>query len=159
MPERADETPPSQWTLPRLRVDVDGEWYESDGRVTHPGVLKYLRRHLRRDADGYFIPAGVRVPVEVDDVPWVVVRIERVDERLRGTLNDGTEGDVDPGTLRIGPRDVPYCTVDGGRFEARLSRSATYQLLTMVEPVSDDGIEVLALGGRTYPLRSTGGSP
>ena len=68
--------PPTEWTLPDLRVDVDGEWWDDDVQITHPGVLANLRGNLRRDGDGYFIQTRVRIPVAVDDVPFVVTRVE-----------------------------------------------------------------------------------
>src|SRR3982074_67329 len=120
---------PETWQLPKLRVDVDGTWYDDDVEITHPGVLANLRGNLRRDAEGYFIQTRVRIPVTVDDVPWVVTRIERRGDRLHAILTDGTEPAVAPATLRIGARDVPYCTVKDGAFEARLSRAAAFQLL------------------------------
>ena len=123
----------SSWTLPKLRVDVDGSWYDDDVEIIHHGVLANLRGNLRRDADGYFIKTRVRIPVTVDDVPWVVTRIERRGERLHAILNDGTETVIDPATLRIGPADVPYCAVKDGVFAARLSRAATFQLLAFGE--------------------------
>src|SRR6266852_1488128 len=108
--------PESGWTLPDLRVDRDGEWYDDDVQITHAGVLANLRGNLRRDADGYFIQTRVRIPVEVADVPFVVGRIERSGETLHAWLNDGAEQDVDPATLRIGHDDVPYVAVKGGGF-------------------------------------------
>jgi hypothetical protein len=141
------------WTLPKLRVDVDGNWYDDDVEITHPGVRANLRGNLRRDAEGYFIQTRVRIPVTVDDVPWVVTRIERRGDRLHAILNDGTETAVDPATLRIGPADVPYCAVKDGAFEARLSRAATFQLLALGE--YDEGTDrgALRLGGRRYELK------
>jgi hypothetical protein len=145
-------TPPSEWTLPALRVDVDGEWHDGDVQITHPGVLANLRGNLRRDAAGYFIQTRVRIPVEVADVPFVVTRIEPRADALRAWLNDGTDQDVDPATLRIGPADVPYCAVKGGAFEARLSRAAAYQLLALAEYDERSGHGALRLGGREYSL-------
>lgn len=150
----AGETPidPS-WTLPKLRVDVDGNWHDDDVEITHPGVLANLRGNLRRDAEGYFIQTRVRIPVTVDDVPWVVTRIERRDDRLHAILNDGTETVVDPATLRIGSGDVPYCTVKDGAFEARLSRAAAFQLLGHGEYDERTEQGTLRLGGRRYELK------
>jgi hypothetical protein len=145
--------PPAEWKLPRLRVDVDGDWYDEDVEITHPGVLANLRSNLRRDAGGYFIQTRVRIPVEVEDVPWVVTRVESREERLRGLLNDGSEGDIDPATLRLGPGDVPYCPVKGGGFEARFSRAAAFQLLALAEYDEHTGAGRLRLGGREYALR------
>ena len=123
------ETPPSEWKLPKLRIDVDGDWFDDDVRVTHPGVLANLRGNLRKDADGHFIQTRVRIPVEVADAPFVVTRVKRRGEMLHLWLNDGSEEDVAAGQVRIGAADVPYAPVKQGAFEARLSRAAAYQLL------------------------------
>ena len=123
------ETPPSEWKLPKLRIDVDGDWFDGDVQITHPGILANLRANLRKDAGGHFIQTRVRIPVEVADAPFVVTRVERRGDMLRLWLNDGTEEDVAASAVRIGAADVPYIPVKQGAFEARLTRAATYQLL------------------------------
>ena len=145
-------TPPAEWKLPDLRIDVDGEWFDGDVQVTHAGILSNLRVNLRKDDQGYFIQTRVRIPVRVDDVPWLVTRLERRGDRLHAFLNDGTEETVDPATFRVGPGDVPYCAVKGGAFEARLSRAATFQLWALAEYDEASGRGALRLGGREYPL-------
>ena len=125
--------PASQWTLPDLRVDVNGDWYDSGVQVTHPGILANLRASLRRDAEGYFIQTRVRIPVQVDDVPFTVTRIEREAEGLGVWLNDDTRERIDPSTLRLGADAVPYCAVKAGAFEARLTRAAAHQLWAISE--------------------------
>lgn len=149
----AEETPPSQWRLPRLRIDVDGDWFDDDVLITHAGILANLRSQLKRDAEGYFIQTRVRIPVEVEDAPFVVTRIERRGETLHAFLSDGTEADVDAATLRVGLDDVPYCAVKGGAFEARLSRAAAFQLLALADYDERTGRGALRLAGREYPLR------
>jgi uncharacterized protein len=145
-------TLPTGWTLPDLRVDADGEWYDGDIQVTHPGILANLRENLKKDADGYFIQTRVRIPVRVDDVPWVVTRLERRGDALHAFLNDATEQAIDPASVRLGGGDVPYCGVKAGTFEARFSRAATFQLLAMAEYDEASGRGALRLGGRDYPL-------
>ena len=145
------------WTLPKLRIDVDGNWYDDDVEITHHGVLANLRGNLRRDAEGHFIQTRVRIPVIVDDAPWVVTRVERRGDRLHAILNDGTETLIDPATLRIGASDVPYCTVKDGAFVARLSRAATYQLLALGEYDELTERGTLRLGARRFEL--TAGRP
>jgi hypothetical protein len=147
----APDALPAGWRLPRLRIDVDGDWYDDDVQITHPGILANLRGNLRRDAGGYYIQTRVRIPVEVADAPLVVQRLERQGDRLRAWLNDGGEQDVDPGTLRIGAGHVPYCTVRDG-FDARFSRAAAYQLLSLAEYDEGSGRGALRLGGREYAL-------
>jgi hypothetical protein len=151
--QKPDAPLPSEWRLPRLRVDVDGDWLDDEVAITHAGILANLRSLLKRDAQGYFIQTRVRIPVEVEDVPFVVSRIERRGEILHAFLNDGTEAEVDPTSLRVGSDDVPYCAVKGGAFEARLSRAATFQLLAMADYDEATGRGALRLGGREYPLR------
>ena len=73
----APDTPPSEWKLPKLRIDVDGEWFDDDVQITHPGILANLRGNLRKDAEGHFIQTRVRIPVEVADAPFVVTRVQR----------------------------------------------------------------------------------
>jgi hypothetical protein len=140
------------WKLPELRVDVDGEWWDEGIQVTHPGVLANLRGNLRKDGDGYCIQTRVRIPVRVDDVPWVVTRLERRGDGLHAFLNDASEEAVNPATIRLGPGDVPYCTVKGGAFEARFSHAAAFQLLALAEYDEASGRGALRLGGREYPL-------
>ena len=147
------DRPNAEWRLPKLRIDVDGDWFDDDVEVTHPGVLANLRANLRRDAQGYFIQTRVRIPVDVADAPLVVVRFERSDGGFVAFLNDGTQERVEPAALRIGPRDIPYCAVRNGTFEARFSRAAAYQLLGMAEYDERTGRGVLRHGARGYELR------
>ncbi len=144
---------PAGWTLPRLRVDAAGDWFDGDEQVTHPGILSNLRASLCRDQDGYFIQTRVRIPVQVDDAPVVVERIEAAGSALQAILNDGSEAPVDPETIRIGRGDVPYCRVKGSAFEARLSRAAAFQLLALAHYDERTGRGTLRFGGADIPLR------
>ena len=146
------ENPEPGWTLPNLRVDREGDWYDDDVQVTHGGILSNLRANLRKDAEGYFIQTRVRIPVRVDDVPWVVTRVEPRGDRLHAVLNDGSEADVEATTVRLGAGDVPYCAVKG-EFEARFSRAATFQLLALAEYDEATGRGTLKLGEHRIALR------
>jgi hypothetical protein len=144
---------PSTWTLPRLRIDCDGAWYHEGEEVTHEGMLADLRSALRRDGRGHFLQVGpVRVPVEVDGAPFVVLRAERDGDRLMLTLNDLTREALRPDTLRFDAGSVPYCRVKGGRFEARWSRAAAYQLLRDVHRDEPGATAILHVGARRHPL-------
>jgi hypothetical protein len=145
---------PSEWTLPRLTVNPEGEWLHEGQEITHPGILANLMRSLRRDAAGYFIQAGrVRVPVEVADVPFVVVRVEPQGTALRLTINDETHETLDPPTLRLTAAGIPYCRIKGGQFEARLSRAAAYQLGQLIDYDEATGTAVLKVGGTAHLVR------
>jgi hypothetical protein len=148
---------PSGWKLPKLRIGRDGEWFDDDVEITHAGILANLRDNLRRDADGYFIQTRVRIPVVVDDVPWIVTRVTVQGDRLHVVLNDGSEQDVDPATLRLAAGDVPYCRVTRGpdatrTFEARFARPAAFQLLAMADYDEASGRGTLRVGEREITL-------
>ena len=141
------------WKLPNLRIDPDGDWYDDDVQVTHPGILANLRGNLRRDADGYFIQTRVRIPVKVDDTPFVIMRVERRADELHGWLNDGTDEALDPASLRLGKGDAPYATVKAHAFGARFTRAAAWQLLQIADYDEASGTGTLRLGGAEWPLR------
>jgi hypothetical protein len=144
---------PDGWTIPDFRVDTEGDWYDGTVQITHPGVLANLRGNIRHDAGGYFIQTRVRIPVRVDDAPFVVTRVERRDDGLRLLLNDGTAEGLDPATLRLGPGDIPYAAVKQRAFEARFNRAAAWQLLTLAEYDEASGAGTLRLRGGEWPLR------
>ena len=144
---------PAGWTLPRLRITRDGEWLHEDVEVTHPGILANLRSNLRQDEAGAYLQVGpVRVPVELADTPYVVVRVEMADAGAAVILNDLSREPLDLDTLAFGPGDIPYCRVLGGRFEARFSRGAAWELLQHLEHDPDTGATDLVLPGLRRPI-------
>jgi len=144
---------PSTWTLPRLRIDRDGAWYHDDAEVTHAGILASLRDGLRVDERGHFLQIGpARLPVEVEDAPFVVERVERDGDGLTATLNDLSREPLALDTLRVDERGIPRCRVKAGRFAGRFSRAATYQLLQHVEPGVGGAPAAVVLAGRRHPL-------
>lgn len=144
---------PDNWKLPDLRIDRDGDWYDEGVQVTHPGILANLRGNLRRDGDGYFIQTRVRIPVKVDDAPFVVTRVERRGDELHAYLTDGADERLDPASLRLGADEVPYASVKQGAFDARFSRAAAWQLLQIADYDEASGTGTLRLRGTEWPLR------
>jgi hypothetical protein len=142
---------PSTWRLPRLRIDREGIWFHDDAEVTHAGIVASLRESLQVDEQGHFLQVGpARVPVEVEDAPFVVERVEVQGDQLVATLNDLTREPMALETLRVDGRGIPRCRVKAGRFDARLGRAATYQLLQHVETAAGAEAAVLVLGGRRH---------
>ncbi len=120
-------------SLPRFRIGRDGDWFSEDGAITHEGIVAHLRENLKEEDGRYFVQAGRwRLPVEVEDTPFTVVRVEAGAEGTSVLLNDGSRERLDPSTLRFAEGEVPYCRVKGGRFPARLARAAAHQLLNLI---------------------------
>jgi hypothetical protein len=149
----APSDPSASWTLPRLAIDADGAWLSEGVEVTHPGILANLRSNLRQDDAGAYLQVGpVRVPVELADTPYVVVRVEMADAGATVILNDLSREALDLDTLVFGPGDIPYCRVLGGRFEARFNRGAAWELLQHVEHDPETGATDLVLPGLRRPI-------
>ena len=149
---------PSTWKLPHLGITRDAAWLHDGEEVTHAGILAALWSGLRVDAAGHYLQIGpLRVPVEVEDAPFVVLRVEDEGDRLMLTLSDLGREPLAPDALRFAPGGVPYCRVKDGRFDARLSRAATYQLLRHVEPDVDQDSATLVIGGARYRLPGLAG--
>jgi hypothetical protein len=143
---------PSAWTLPRLAITRDGAWLHEGVEVTHPGIVASLWSGLRVDAGGHHLAVGRhRIPVEVEDAPFVVVRLEREGGRLIVTLVDGTREGLDPRALEL-RGDVPYARVREGRFTARFSRAAAWQLWQLVEYDEARDTATLTLAGQAHPI-------
>jgi len=102
--------------------------------VSHEGILASLRQGLQVDSAGHFLQIGsVRVPVEVEDAPFVVVRFETEGEGWALWLSDGSREVPRPREPRAAARGRALLPVKDGRFEARFSRAAAWQLLQRLD--------------------------
>jgi hypothetical protein len=123
-----------------IKVDKEGTWYYKGCEIVQREIVRLFYQHLERDEDGRYVIhwRGERCYVEVEDTPFVVWETKLLGEK-DGTrevylfLSDGTEEALNPKSLFIGPQSVPYCRVQNGRFLARFSRKAYYQLASIVE--------------------------
>lgn len=154
-------SPPGGLAIPpgTFRIDRDGVWYHEGHEITHPGVLQNLYANLRVDAAGHFLQVGPgRIPVEVEDAPFVVYRVEPSVEEpgapltLCVHLSDGSSEGLDPVSAWISARQTPYCRVKAGRFAARFSVSAWLQLARFVEEAPGTGELILVLGSQRVRL-------
>jgi hypothetical protein len=135
-----------------IKIDRDGIWSYQSIDIVHEETRKYLSDHLVRDLDGsYYVQIrGKRCCVEVEDVPFIVDRIERLESpngRFLVILNDGTTDAVPLETITIQANHIFYCQVKEGRFPARFSRRACYQLADYIvyDPSTDQSL--LVTGG------------
>lgn len=140
---------PSRWKLPKLAIDRDGAWHAEEGEITHPGLLASLRAALQVDDEGHYVQIGpARVPVDVEDAPYSVVRAELDGPFPTVILNDLSREPLRLETLVFGPGDIPYCRVREGAFDARFSAAAAWQLLQRVELDEASGDAVLVVPGQ-----------
>ena len=98
---------------------------------------------------------GEECYLEVEDTPFVIQEVVASPNPDNPTslvlkLNDGTEETLNAETLRIGQDDVMYCTVKEAGYEARLLRSAYYQLAQFLQQEGETYF--LVLGDNKTPL-------
>lgn len=141
-----------------LVLDREGRWSQRGEPVTHPRLEAVLHRWIDRDeATGRFvIRAGPQWAfIEVEDCPFVVRGVglegEGLDLAVTLRLSDGSEEELDYGSLEQDDRNVLRCAVKGGRFRARFARTASYALALRME--LEDDRPVLPAGGRRWPIR------
>jgi hypothetical protein len=142
-------------------VDEEGDWYHEGNKLFREGVLHLFLESLTIDADGRWIIdcGGTRCTLDVADTPLVIARVDRgphPEDPAREVIalrfkHLPDEEELDPRTLTVGENNVMYCRVRGGRFPARFSRPAYYQLASWVEE-DGEGTFYLELNGSRYPV-------
>lgn len=136
-----------------FRIDEDGNWFHNDGPITRAALAKlFADKGLKVDEDGnYWMQSPFeKYPVEVEDVPFVVVdyREEAGAIKFVTNMDENIEVSNDhPIELRFNEKQdmkLPYIHVRGGLY-ARLGRSVYHELAEKYGPV-------LKVGGQEYPL-------
>ncbi|HOI74001.1 MAG TPA: DUF1285 domain-containing protein [Syntrophales bacterium] len=143
-----------------IRIDRDGVWYFRGAVMFRKEIVNYFYEHLRLDEEGrYWIDLGHDCCViDVEDTPFVVRAVYRSredngnGERIDLLLCDDTLELLDPASLSMTQENVPYCSVRGGRFPARFSRPAYYQLAEHIEYDARRDAFYLSLNGQAYDL-------
>jgi hypothetical protein len=123
-------------------MDKDGVLYFNGTPIDDPWTLGFFHRNLRVDEDGRFVAIcdGEYCYLSVEDAPYVVTDVVAVAgdkgaiERFDLIFGGGSYRErLDPSTLMVGEGNVLYCRVRRGRFVARFSRRAYYELAKYVE--------------------------
>lgn len=134
-----------------IRIDKEGNWYYQNLPIINKKIYLYLNECLSQDASGRYILSmnGEKCYLEVEDTPFVIQEVVASPGPDNPTslllkLNDGTEETLRAETMRVGQENVLYCKVKEGRYEARLLRSAYYQLAQFLEQEEDTYYLVVA---------------
>lgn len=143
-----------------FRIAVDGTWFHDGAPIGRPSLVRLYATVLRRDGDGaYWLETPVeKVPVEVEDAPFLAVEVhaegEGADARLRFRTNVDDWVPLDAGhplVVRGNPAEPrPYLAIGGG-IEALVARSVYYELVehATVGPYGMPGIQS---AGVFFPL-------
>ena len=114
-----------------FKIAADGTWFHEGVVIKREALVKlFSDRALMIDEQGHYWLATPydRYPVEVEDVPFVIIDYEEMPEVLRLRTNMQEEfilSRAHKWELRAG---IPYVEVRAGLF-ARLGRSVYYNLV------------------------------
>jgi len=135
-----------------ITIDKDGAWYYNGRQIIHPTVLRLFNDGLSRHNDGtYHLEVdGDHTTVEVEDAPIVVRGVMPVMDRDDGllgfilALSDDTKEALDPETLTINEKNIPYCMVKREGLNAprglpaRFASKAYYALAEYIRHDEDE---------------------
>jgi uncharacterized protein len=163
MTDHEDQATPAMFSRESgLVLDREGSWTHRGEPVSHPLLEAALHRWVDRDeATGRFvIRAGTQWAfIEVEDCPFVVRGLtldgEGLDRTVTLRLSDGSEEELDYGSLEQDSGNVLRSAVKGGRFRARFARPAYYALALHAE-LDDDESATLPARGQRWPIRVVG---
>lgn len=141
-----------------IYIDKEGRWFYEGVEMVRREIVLHFYRHMEVDPKvGYIINwNGQRCYVEVEDTPFIVIRLSFEERRGHGrshfvlSLNDGTREGLDPESLWVGKDNVLYCRVKNGMFPARFSRPAYYQLSEFIEEQDDSFF--LPMNGKKHEI-------
>jgi hypothetical protein len=144
----------NEQTAPDFRIAYDGTWFHNGQPIKREALAKlFSDRALKRDDQGlYWLQTPYeKYPVEVEDVPYIIVDYIQTPEGLDFTTNMQETvklGPAHPLELKICRKTqqiLPYIDVRAGLY-ARLSRPVFYNLVQAYGPSVLSRGQVYALG-------------
>lgn len=136
-----------------IRVDREGRFWHEGAEVEHAGLRRAFLRWMDRLDDGRTVlrlDEDRYVYLDVEDAPLLITAARWDGDRAYVIVNDGVEQELEYDSLRVGNRDALYCTVRGGRLEARITTPAYYVLTQHIEQ-TDAGFALRARA-TAYPI-------
>ncbi len=133
-----------------FKILRDGSWLHEGVKIARRRLAKlFADRALKRDEDGnYWLQTPFeKYPVEVEDVPFVIVDYEADDGALTLRTNMDETVELDEGSVWELREGIPYVEIRNGLF-ARIGRAALYNL------VEDFGPQI-TICGAVFPLGET----
>ena len=114
-----------------FRIDRDGHWYHDGAPIQRAALARlFSDRALKIDEDGnYWLQTPFeKYPVEVEDVPYVVVDYEETGDGLDLRTNMEEILALGPDSIWELRDNIPYVEVRDGLY-ARIARSVYYNMV------------------------------
>ncbi|GGW66746.1 DUF1285 domain-containing protein [Alishewanella tabrizica] len=120
-----------------LRIDIDGQWYYQDSKISRRPLVKLFASVLLRQEQTYFLQTPVeKVRIQVEDVPFLITQhawhagVNGPELRLSTNLGDTVVVSAAyPLFIKtFAGQNVPYVALWRG-LSARLHRNVYYHLI------------------------------
>tara|TARA_B100001996_G_scaffold314981_1_gene257744 strand:+ start:107 stop:532 length:426 start_codon:yes stop_codon:yes gene_type:complete len=124
----------------RFFVDKECNWFQDGKPITHKGIYKFNYQCLKVNKDNeFYLKEGSSIAyVKFEDKPFFIKRADIItDKKIILLLNDFSEEELDINGLYF-KKNIPYCNVKKGLFQARFSRPALYQISKIIDIVNDN---------------------
>jgi len=149
-----------------MRIARDGTWHYRGSPINRMPLVKLFASVLRREDDGsyWLVTPAERGRVDVEDVPFIAVEVDREGEgnaqnlifrtNLDEIVTAGPDHPLRVETAADGT-PAPYILVRSG-LEARLARPVFYEVVDLGEEVADNEETRLGVwsGGTFFDLGS-----
>jgi len=134
-------------------LDTEGNLWHEGTLFEDPALLKFYMRKMEKTPEGKFkvLCQGETCFIEPQDVPYVILGIERKGDQVELIFPGNYREILDPATLYVGKENVLYCKVRDGAFEARFSRKPFWEITHWVEQGQDKKF-FLNLGGEKFQI-------
>ena len=123
-----------------IRIRKDGVWFHEGTPIGREALVRLFSTVLRLDPDGFHLVTPVeKMKIEVEDAPFIAVRVDREGEALKFLTNVGDVVEAGPeNAIRVQMDEAtgeprPYLHVRRG-LEALIARPVFYELVEMAEP-------------------------
>jgi len=140
-----------------MRIDSNGFWFHEGEPISREKLVNLFASILWfEDKQYYLVTPAEKLVIEVEDTPFIVHQMERVEETWVAVTNTHEQiiiSDKNPVTLReYKGQWLPYVNV---RYDlwARLNRSVYYQWVTEAMELAGDDDEELWLESGAYRFR------
>jgi hypothetical protein len=132
-----------------VKIDKNGNWFINNEPVKHEGIALFLTRSVVKENTGYYLKIkDEKIPIEVEDTPYIVKQVMHRNGKFFLLLNDGTTELLNPSTLEVGRENILYCKIKEDA-RARFSRPAYYQIAEHIRQDSE-GYFIIVEGKKFY---------
>lgn len=138
-----------------IKLDPEGNWYQGEYPILHERTIQFLYKNIAVDEKGCYFLTGEDKPIyiEVQDVAYWIVKIERTIAGYLITLTDDTVELLNLHSLWIGKKHVLYCLVKGGKLPARFFRGPYYEITKDLQQKGKNYF--ILFGGKKHPIANT----